>query len=256
MNDQNNQTKIKEQIKSICEKIYSNYRDVEEIKEKKIFGVPVWLKHVDKEIAKELKSLIEPLKEKSKEELDKYFHYRFWLSQHEEYDRNSLENCHLFVDNLTGLLGNLEEIISDNQKQETKQCSNCQTNLAYPCFGGIPSRYNERWCWECFPLIEKEYRGNKDLCLITREFKTDAKWSKTGMNWEGKHLVWKNETKSWWAVGFGEEEEIYRPADNDHDKHDNEQERERERERESRKVPCQLELAIVKNVILLQAVSQ
>ena len=50
------------------------------------------------------------------------------------------------------------------------------------------------------------------------------------MNWERKHLVWKTETKSWWAVGFGEEEEIYRPADSDHDKHDNEQERERERE--------------------------
>jgi hypothetical protein len=41
MNDQNNQTKIKEQIKSICEKIYAKYRDVEEIKNKKIFGVPV-----------------------------------------------------------------------------------------------------------------------------------------------------------------------------------------------------------------------
>ena len=40
MND-NNIDEVKQKIQAICEKIYSKYRNVEEIKEKKIFGVPV-----------------------------------------------------------------------------------------------------------------------------------------------------------------------------------------------------------------------
>jgi len=111
-------------------------------------------------------------------------------------------------------------------QEETKKCLNCQIELTYPCFGGNPVRFSERWCQDCFPLVEDDYRNSKDLCYITKEYKTDAQWSKTGMNWEGKHLVWKEETKSWWAVGFGEEYEIYRPVDND-DNNNGERERER-----------------------------